>query len=116
MLLIKILSIINAVLIITYGIGAFIVLPDFENVFVSFDAELPLLTKIIMASYPYWLATAVIPIGIYVKYLRKEQLKKSLQDQLFSVSIVMTVFLCTLLPTVIYAMYLPIFQLEAASG
>jgi type II secretory pathway component PulF len=116
MVFLKILTLFNSVLVVFFGIGAFLVIPGFERLFMEFGAELPQLTSLVLVSYPYWLLAAIIPVGIYIKYLRGKESLGINKTALLSVSIIMAVCLCLVLPTIIYAMYLPIFELGAADG
>ena len=116
MVFLKTLTLFNAVSVVFFGIGAFIAIPDFENLFIEFGTELPQLTSMVLVSYPYWLLAAIIPVVIYIKYLRGKESLGANKTVLLSVSVIMAVCLCLVLPTIIYAMYLPIFELGAVDG
>ena len=115
-MLLKILAILTAAIILVYGVGAYFILPDFEELFISFGADLPFITKAVLVSYPYWLVALLIPIGIYIRYLTKRELSEKVKNRILFVFVSMLLFSIVLLPVVIAAMYLPIFELEAASG
>lgn len=115
-MLLRILAILTAISVLIYGVGAFFVLPEFEELFINFGAELPFGTKIVLVTYPYWLVALTIPIGIYIKYLTHQEISKKVKNRILFVFVSMLLFSIVLLPLVVTAMYLPIFELEAANG
>lgn len=115
-MLLRILAALTAILILTYEIGAFFVLPEFEQLFVNFGDKLPLSTKIVIVTYPYWLVALIIPIGIYVKYLTRQELSKKVKNRILFVFVSMLLFSIVLLPLIVTAMYMPIFELEPANN
>jgi len=109
-MLLKILAALIAILIIIYSVGAFYILPEFEKVWDGFDTELPLLTKILIVSYPYWLAMLIIPFTIYRKYLTKTDLSKKIKTRILILFIIMLIFEVLFFPALIAVIYLPVFE------
>jgi type II secretory pathway component PulF len=111
----KILAILTAISILVYGIGVHFLIPEFERLFIEFKTELPFVTKLVFATYRYWLILLVIPIGIYVKYLNKEELTTKIENRILFLFVAMLLFSIVLLPLLVTVMYLPIFGLEASN-
>lgn len=114
-MILKTLNVIVAVIMLIYGIGAFFVIPQFENLFISFDAELPLITKLIFYSYRFWLALIIIPVFIHIKYITKTEISHEMKSRLIIILSLALPFLLLFLAVITYAMYAPIFELEAVS-
>ena len=114
-MLLRVLAILTMMSVLICGIGAFIVLPEFEELFINLGAELPFSTQLVLETYPYWLVVLIIPIGIYLKYLTQQELSKKVKNIVLLIFVSMLLFSVALIPLVITAMYLPIFELEAAS-
>ena len=112
-MLLKIFAALIAILIIIYSVGAFYILPEFEKVWDGFDIELPLLTKLLIVSYPYWLAMLIIPFIIYRKYLTKIDLSKKIKTRILFLFIVMLIFSVLFFPALIAIIYLPVFEMAA---
>jgi len=112
----KILAILTAISILIYGIGVHFVIPEFEQLFLSFETELPFVTKAVFAIYRYWLILLVIPVGIYFKYLNKQEIPAKTKNKILFLFVSMLLFSIVLLPLLVTIMYLPIFELEAANG
>lgn len=110
-MLLKIFSALIAIIIIIYSVGAFYVLPEFEKVWEGFDAELPFLTKLLVASYPYWLVLLIVPFTIYRKYLTKTDLSEKIKTRILILFIVMLIFAVLLFPALIAIIYLPVFEM-----
>jgi len=86
------------------------------RLFLGFGADIPLFTKAVIVSYPYWLAALVIPIGIYIKYLTQQDLSKKVKNRILFIFVSMLLFSIVLLPLIVTAMYLPIFELGSTNG
>ena len=112
----RILAILTSIVILVYGIGAYFVFPEFEELYSGFGARIPFFTKAVLITYPYWLVFLVVPIGIYAKYLTRKELAKKTQNKILAVFISILLFSVALFPLLITAMYLPIFEMGNASG
>ena len=110
-MLLKILAILTAIPILIYSIGAFFVFPEFEKLFVGFETELPILTKLVFTTYPYWLATLLIPIVIYKKFLTQKDLPRTTKNKIISLFVGMLIISVALYPFFIYILYLPVFEM-----
>lgn len=113
-MLLKILALLTAITILVYGIGAYFIFSDFKEVFAGFETDLPFITKVVLISYPYWLVALTIPIGIYIKYLIKQELSKKVKNRILFIFISMLLFSIVLLPLLVIIMYLPIFEMEGS--
>jgi type II secretory pathway component PulF len=110
----KVLALVVAMVLSVYAIGAFFVLPGFEELFKGFGGELPFLTNMVMVTYPYWLVLPAIPAFIYVKYLTNPDLTKNAKRRILYILVSLLVFSVMFLPLLIALMYLPIFSIDSA--
>lgn len=111
MKLIKTLTILTGLLIIADFIFAHYFIPQFNEMYKSFDvSEIPLITKIIVNTYKYWFLLLIIPIGIYL-YIKDTKIQKEIEIFLLSLLIILTIILAVLVPLIIWSIYLPIFEL-----
>lgn len=46
------------------SLGAFLVVPRFHSVFVAAGVPLPLVTRAVFASFPYWGITVIVTVGL----------------------------------------------------
>lgn len=104
----KILTALNIILALIYGIGAYFVIPAFRELFISAGADLPAITLLVLDSYQYWIAIVILPIGLYLTYLTNDALSKAGETRLLTISIALFVFLILCLPLVIVALYAPL--------
>ncbi|WP_236552229.1 hypothetical protein, partial [Alteromonas sp. KUL106] len=76
-----------------FAYGAFLVIQEFENVFNSLEAELPIQTSILINSYRYWGVLGLISAFILYK-VSKAQSSKSMKllTLLFVLSVLLVVF------------------------
>jgi type II secretory pathway component PulF len=111
---IRILTVINAILICIFSLGAFFIIPEFAELFKGFGAELPIATLFVLESYKFWPIFLIVPVFIYVKYLTSEKLAVNTEKNLLIVNISILVFMALLLPLLVYVMYLPIFEMGKA--
>ncbi len=112
MILLKSLVLLNAILIVVFSIGAYMQIPDFENLFREFGAELPVITEVMLVSHILLPLLLPIPLLIYARYLRVEHIEDSVANNILVSNIFLLLFIISLIPIIIYAMYLPIFQME----
>jgi len=112
----KILAILTTISILVYGIGVHFVIPEFERLFIELETDLPFITKAVFATYRYWLVLLVIPVGIYFKYLNKNEVPAKTKNKILFLFVSMLLFSIALLPLLVTVMYLPIFELEVANG
>lgn len=115
MALLKVLAILDATVLLIYAIGAFFVFPEFEMLFQGLGTELPLLTWLVMKTYRYWLVLPLLPTVIYLGLLTKSNLKEWHQNTILISLVALALFSLVLLPLLIYAMYLPVFELDTVS-
>lgn len=106
---IRIFTILNSVLILLYSIGAYFVIPPFVDLFAAFDAQLPLLTKLMIHSYPYWIFLLVIPVVVFFEYIYNKEGSDAVNKTASIISITLFAFLVLLLPLIVAAMFLPVF-------
>lgn len=107
----KVITGFNIALSLIYGIGAYLVVAPFGVLFDSFGDGLPSVTRVVMGSYPYWIVIALLPIGIYFKYLTNDGLSKAVHVRLLYCSIAILTLLILFLPFLVIALYLPVFEL-----
>ena len=109
----KILSILNIILIIVVSSYALHLVPQFDEMYKSFGGNIHPLTKLVRISYRYWLLLAIIPIGIYMKYLTSDNNLKPIPKIIFPSQILLLLFLILLAIFLIVILYLPIYNLAA---
>lgn len=107
----KTFSIVNIVLIVLYSVGGYFVVPQFAELFKSFGADLPLVTKFVLISYHYWFVLLILPLSILVKYLITPEPPAWTNRILMYITMPMFVFLVFFIPLLVVAMYLPIFEM-----
>ena len=105
----KIFSIINIILIVLYSVVGYFVIPQFEELFKGFGAELPVATKFVLISYHYWSVLVFVPLIILVKYLMTPELTARSNRILTYITMPMFVFLVFFIPLLVVVLYLPIF-------
>lgn len=82
---------------------------QFEAVFEGFGAELPVLTRFLLAdSIYYWIVPSLVAIVVVSHHFGR--VSRSMTLLVTSISNIASIILCTL------GMYLPIFQLGAVAG
>lgn len=87
-----------------FAYGAFIFIQQFEQIFNSFDAELPIQTTILIGSYRYWGILAVIS-GIVVYKVSKNK-----NSQLMKLLAWLIAFSCLLALFAIWGVYSPVLE------
>ena len=102
------LNITNGLLLLIYSIGAFWLIPNFKKLFVGLEIELPLVTKIIISTYGFWWLLILIPIIVHFIFIRS--VKNTQSNFLTKVLVIKLALLIVLIPFIIYALYLPIFN------
>lgn len=110
---IKILTIINAILILIYSIGAYFVLPEFERLFDGFGSDLPVVTFMVMESYRYWAVFLIVPLLVYRKCSSETESPEKTDDRLMLFTVSMFIFLLLFIPIITWVMYLPIIKMGA---
>lgn len=101
----KTLFTINAALYFVYALGAFFVIPGFEELFDSFEVKLEGLSLLIIATYRFWFIFPAFFIGILFYYKNKEITPMS-QNILFYTGvffIVFGIFFVTIVSSVLYS-------------
>ena len=114
-MLLKILAILSAIPILIYSVGAFFIFPEFEKLFIGFETDLPFLTKLVMATYPYWLVTLLIPIIIYKKYLTQKDLPGATKNKIIFLFVGMLITSIILFPFFVYVLYLPVLEMDVGN-
>ena len=107
----KLLTLISGITILIFGIGALLIIPEFDALFSGFGGDLPFMTKILITSYRYWLMLLIVPIAIYVVFLNKNELSIRTEKTIKITLIAILVFCGLLIPIVVISMYLPVFQM-----
>ncbi len=88
------------------AIGALFVVPRFAEVFAGFGAELPLETRLLLATYRWWMAFPVLVVVIGMAWPKPNDRATAAVISGLFLAIAMVVF-------VTWACYAPIFNLAA---
>ena len=88
------------------AIGALFVVPRFAEVFAGFGAELPLETRLLLATYRWWLALPVLVVVIGMSWPKPIDRATAAVVSGLILAIAMVAF-------VMWACYVPIFKLAA---
>lgn len=76
-----------------FAYGAFLVIQEFENVFNSLEADLPIQTSILVISYRYWGILGLISAFVLYKVSKGQSSKSmTLLTWLFLLSLLLVVF------------------------
>ncbi|MDZ4811628.1 MAG: hypothetical protein SGI99_03325 [Pseudomonadota bacterium] len=104
----QILFAIAMILPTTTAIGALFVVPRFAEVFAGFGAELPPATRLLLATYRWWLAFPVLVVVIGMAWPKSNDRATAAVISGLFLAIAMIVF-------VTWACYAPIFSLAVQS-
>ena len=85
-----------------FSYGAFIIINEFEKIFKSFEADLPLQTSLLIGTYRYWGIFALISTFIL---LNVSKCKSNKAMTLLTLLIVLSVLL---VPLTIWGLYSPV--------
>jgi type IV pilus assembly protein PilC len=66
---VRVLASVNITVLFFYSLAALFILPQFEELFKGFGAELPLPTLVVMRTYPYWWLIPLIMLGQFLYFL-----------------------------------------------
>ncbi|MDP4537370.1 hypothetical protein Q3O60_14350 [Alkalimonas collagenimarina] len=76
-----------------FAYGAFVVIRQFEKIFDSFGAELPIQTAILIGSYRYWGVLCLISVFVLYKVIKGENRRSmTLLTWLFVLSLCLVLF------------------------
>ena len=87
-----------------FSFGAYWLIHKFENIFESFDKEIPIQTAILLGSYKYWGISAVVSAFILFKVCQSENNKAMV------ILAWLAVLSLLLVPFTIWSLYGPIFE------
>lgn len=93
-----------------FAYGAFFIIHQFENVFKSFNAELPLQTTLLVGSYRYWGVLGLISAIILVKVSKRKSSKA------MKVLAWLIVLSAMLVPLAIWGLYSPVLDGNAQTA
>lgn len=105
----KALAIVVSFLFLFCALAGILVIPTFEELYRSFGVDIPVLTKVVLSTYKYWLGLALIPIPLV--YLLKQSKKWQATILYFLLALAIL-----LIPLTIIALYLPIYELGKIVG
>lgn len=91
------------------AVGAFLVVPVFQETFVNAGAQLPLETRILLTTFRWWGIVVLVTLGLWVLWPMRSS--KGTVALAFGVVSAMLLFQFG-----IWAVYAPIFQLAAGKG
>ncbi|WP_345873913.1 hypothetical protein [Shewanella algae] len=111
----NILLLIDACLIAIYSIAAHKVVPVFVALFSGWegDAEFPLMTGLVIDSYPFWSVVLIVPFAIWLIWGRNGKAAISGRRAGLWASATLLVLLVAWLPAVLWGLYGPIFLLSS---
>jgi len=89
--------------------GIWFVMPQFQQVFTNFNAPLPLLTAVVMATHRWWALSALLPMAVWSGW-------PPTRDRAAAAVACGSVLAGVMVTVAVLACYLPIFQLAAAVG
>ncbi len=108
-------SIVIAILLAIFAGGAHFVIPSYVKLFNSFSTELPLITKMVLASYKYLVVMPLLGCIACVDMLFRQQWSVQYQYYMFGSLLGMLIIAFALIPLAIWAMYAPIFQMSTVN-
>lgn len=105
----KILAIIISCLFLFWALAGIFVTPSFEELYISFGSDLPVLTKLVFITHKYWLGLALLPIPLF--YLLEKS--KLWQARILYCLLALAILL---MPLTVIALYLPIYEMGKIVG
>lgn len=105
----KALAIVVSFLFLFCALAGILAIPTFEELYRSFDADIPVLTKVVLSTYKYWLGLALIPIPLVYLLEQSKKWQATILYFLLALAIL-------LIPLTIIALYLPIYEMGSVVG
>lgn len=109
--IITLISIFAIVLLLSFSMLAYQLIPEFIRLFKGLDSKIPILTKIIIDTYKYWV---ILPIIASLLSLNIALIKNiTIQKQLYFLGLLMGILTLMIVLSVmtLWGMYAPIFAL-----
>jgi type II secretory pathway component PulF len=94
---------------IAMAVAVYFIVPSFQEMFVNFDAKLPLATNLLLATFRWWGVVPVVTFALWALWPNPS--KRGIAALVFG-----TVSAAVLFLFVLFALYAPIFQLAAIEG
>lgn len=105
----KALAIVVSFLFLFCALAGILVIPTFEELYRSFGVDIPVLTKVVLSTYKYWLGLALIPIPLVYLLKQSKKWQATILYSLLALAIL-------IIPLAIIALYLPIYEMGKIVG
>jgi hypothetical protein len=99
---------VSLVLVVVMAVVALVIVPVFQDVYVKFGANLPLVTKILFATFRWWGIAAVVPFAVWAWWPNRSI--SGVVALVFGIALGQFLLLFCL-----YGCYAPVFQLTPIS-
>lgn len=107
----KLLTGLNGVVLFIYALAALFIIPLFSKLFEAYGQNLPLATRLVVATYHYWW---LVPVAFFILYVSLHKLSEQslwLQRSLLVLNYFFALLEVLFIPYMVIAFYLPIFHL-----